>query len=415
MVEVFREMSNHYDGHTYTDIGTLLLNTYEKYFLEYERAHPQDLAPRPAPVTAARGDASNAAEKAEKGAGGSAKPSAAAKKAAAAAAAAGGANGGHAATAATTAAAKKRARNPTKSNPTTTTTTTTTHWTDHAMRWGGSPPPSNYDALVAPMPPPQRYETQAIDDDDMDVEDGGDLSASPVERLLRRAVEDAYAVSSAADDDALLLRAHIERAMRQGDAATLAMSMKTPVDHADRVNLHADGDGDGARGDVGSGFRARMRRLGLDGAAGGATPSSALGGDSSPEPSPTTFGSGGLMVSGPGWLPSSAEAVPYAASSGGGGGADGRRSPDGRRAPLRDLNPTGVYRSSSLAKVDSLGDFDANLWADAGSAGGGGGGVNGGGGSGAMSGVNTPGGMTSTENLSDLFRVADRESEELFM
>jgi hypothetical protein len=79
------------------------------------------------------------------------------------------------------------------------------------------------------------------------------------------------------------------------------------------------------------------------------------------------------------------------------------------------LNPTGVYRSSSLAKVDSLGDFDANLWADAGSAGGGGGGVNGGGGSGAMSGVNTPGGMTSTENLSDLFRVADRESEELFM
>ena len=33
MVEVFREMSNHYDGHTYTDIGTLLLNTYEKYFL----------------------------------------------------------------------------------------------------------------------------------------------------------------------------------------------------------------------------------------------------------------------------------------------------------------------------------------------------------------------------------------------
>ena len=36
-------MENHYDRHTYTDIGTLLLNTYEQTFLEYEREHPQDL------------------------------------------------------------------------------------------------------------------------------------------------------------------------------------------------------------------------------------------------------------------------------------------------------------------------------------------------------------------------------------
>ena len=34
MLQVFREMRNHYDGHTYTDIGTQLLNTYELYFLE---------------------------------------------------------------------------------------------------------------------------------------------------------------------------------------------------------------------------------------------------------------------------------------------------------------------------------------------------------------------------------------------
>ena len=43
MLQVFREMRNHYDGHTYTDIGTQLLNTYELYFLDYERDHPQDL------------------------------------------------------------------------------------------------------------------------------------------------------------------------------------------------------------------------------------------------------------------------------------------------------------------------------------------------------------------------------------
>ena len=40
MVEIFREMTNHYEDHTYTDIGTLLLNTYEKFFLQYEQAHP---------------------------------------------------------------------------------------------------------------------------------------------------------------------------------------------------------------------------------------------------------------------------------------------------------------------------------------------------------------------------------------
>ena len=43
MMRVFREMRNHYDKHTYTDIGTQLLNTYEVYFLDYERDHPQDL------------------------------------------------------------------------------------------------------------------------------------------------------------------------------------------------------------------------------------------------------------------------------------------------------------------------------------------------------------------------------------
>ena len=41
MVEVFREMTNHYEGHTYTDIGTLLLNAYETFFLQYERSHPE--------------------------------------------------------------------------------------------------------------------------------------------------------------------------------------------------------------------------------------------------------------------------------------------------------------------------------------------------------------------------------------
>mmetsp|Transcript_11693 Transcript_11693/g.18821 ORF Transcript_11693/g.18821 Transcript_11693/m.18821 type:complete len:366 (-) Transcript_11693:11-1108(-) len=44
MVEIFREMTNHYEDHTYTDIGTLLLNTYEKFFLQYEQAHPEDIA-----------------------------------------------------------------------------------------------------------------------------------------------------------------------------------------------------------------------------------------------------------------------------------------------------------------------------------------------------------------------------------
>lgn len=45
-LEVFREMKNHYEGHTFTDIGTLLLNSYEKYFLPYEQAHPQDIEER---------------------------------------------------------------------------------------------------------------------------------------------------------------------------------------------------------------------------------------------------------------------------------------------------------------------------------------------------------------------------------
>ena len=41
MVQVYREMDNHEDGHTYTSIGTVLHGLYQKYFLGYELQHPE--------------------------------------------------------------------------------------------------------------------------------------------------------------------------------------------------------------------------------------------------------------------------------------------------------------------------------------------------------------------------------------
>ena len=41
MPEAFKALHNYYIGHTYTDIGNNLLNTYERYFLPYENAHPE--------------------------------------------------------------------------------------------------------------------------------------------------------------------------------------------------------------------------------------------------------------------------------------------------------------------------------------------------------------------------------------
>ena len=41
MVEVYREMHNHEDGHTYTSIGNILHGLYQKYFLGYELQHPE--------------------------------------------------------------------------------------------------------------------------------------------------------------------------------------------------------------------------------------------------------------------------------------------------------------------------------------------------------------------------------------
>jgi len=43
MPDVFKQLHNHYVNHTYTDIGNNLLNTYERYFLAYEHAHPEDV------------------------------------------------------------------------------------------------------------------------------------------------------------------------------------------------------------------------------------------------------------------------------------------------------------------------------------------------------------------------------------
>ena len=44
MPGVFKQLHNHYVNHTYTDIGNNLLNTYERYFWAYERAHPEDVS-----------------------------------------------------------------------------------------------------------------------------------------------------------------------------------------------------------------------------------------------------------------------------------------------------------------------------------------------------------------------------------
>ena len=44
MPDVFKQLHNHYVNHTYTDIGNNLLNTYERYFWAYERAHPEDVS-----------------------------------------------------------------------------------------------------------------------------------------------------------------------------------------------------------------------------------------------------------------------------------------------------------------------------------------------------------------------------------
>ena len=42
MPHVFQSLHNYYEHHTYTDIGNNLLNTYERFFLPYENAHPED-------------------------------------------------------------------------------------------------------------------------------------------------------------------------------------------------------------------------------------------------------------------------------------------------------------------------------------------------------------------------------------
>ena len=42
MPHVFQSLHNYYEHHTYTDIGNNLLNTYERFFLAYENAHPED-------------------------------------------------------------------------------------------------------------------------------------------------------------------------------------------------------------------------------------------------------------------------------------------------------------------------------------------------------------------------------------
>lgn len=47
MPDAFKALHNYYIGHTYTDIGNNLLNTYERYFLPYEKAHPEDVNESP--------------------------------------------------------------------------------------------------------------------------------------------------------------------------------------------------------------------------------------------------------------------------------------------------------------------------------------------------------------------------------
>ena len=43
MVEVYRDMHNHRNGHTYTSIGNILHKLYQAYFLGYELRHPEDI------------------------------------------------------------------------------------------------------------------------------------------------------------------------------------------------------------------------------------------------------------------------------------------------------------------------------------------------------------------------------------
>ena len=47
MPDVFKSLHNYYVGHTYTDIGNNMLNTYERWFLPYEKAHPEDIIDAP--------------------------------------------------------------------------------------------------------------------------------------------------------------------------------------------------------------------------------------------------------------------------------------------------------------------------------------------------------------------------------
>jgi hypothetical protein len=41
--KVYRAMFNYFDGHSYTDIGTKLMDAYEMFFCEYEKARPLDV------------------------------------------------------------------------------------------------------------------------------------------------------------------------------------------------------------------------------------------------------------------------------------------------------------------------------------------------------------------------------------
>ena len=52
MPEVFGHLFNYWIGHTYTDIGNNLLNVYERYFLPYEVAHPEDTPEQTTPCVA---------------------------------------------------------------------------------------------------------------------------------------------------------------------------------------------------------------------------------------------------------------------------------------------------------------------------------------------------------------------------
>jgi hypothetical protein len=47
MPHLFKALHNHYDNHTYTDIGNKLLDLYDRYFLAYEREHPDDRSVEP--------------------------------------------------------------------------------------------------------------------------------------------------------------------------------------------------------------------------------------------------------------------------------------------------------------------------------------------------------------------------------